>query len=113
MPESGFRPLENKLDMDQTLALLRDVTTGADDGELYLERRRSEVISFDDGHVKTASYDATEGFGLRAVKGETAGYAHSSEVTEAAIKRAAKTVRLAVGDFFCHRGRRCWTVVPA
>ncbi len=98
MPNSGFRPLENKLDMDQTLVLLRDVTTGADDGELYLERRRSEVIAFDDGVVKTASYDASEGFGLRAVKGETAGYAHSSEVSEAAIKRAAQTVRLAIGD---------------
>lgn len=98
MPDTGFRPLENKLDMDQTLALLRDVTTGADDGELYLERRRSEVIAFDNGVVKTASYDASEGFGLRAVKGETAGYAHSSEVSEPAIKRAAQTVRLAVGD---------------
>ncbi len=98
MPDSKFRPLENKLDMDQTLALLREVTTGADDGELYLERRRSEVISFDDGVVKTASFDASEGFGLRAVKGETAGYAHASEVSETAIKRAAQTVRLAVGD---------------
>ena len=36
---------------------------------------------FDDGRVKTASYDATEGFGLRAVRGETAGYAHSTELS--------------------------------
>lgn len=107
MPESGFRPLENKLDLDQTLALLRDVTDGADDGELYLERRRSEVIAYDDGCVKTASYDATEGFGLRAVKGETTGYAHASEVSEAAIKRAAQTVRLAVGD-----GGGTWAQAP-
>ena len=98
MSENSFRPLENKIDMDQTLALLRDVTDGADDGELYLERRRSEVLVFDDGHVKTASFDASEGFGLRAVKGMTTGYAHSSEISETAIRRAAKTVRLAVGD---------------
>jgi TldD protein len=53
---------------------------------------------FDDGRVKTASYDASEGFGLRAVKGETAGYAHSTEISEAALKRAVETARLAVGD---------------
>ena len=72
-------------------------TDGADDGELFLERRRSESLVFDDNRLKTASYDASEGFGLRAVKGETTGYAHSTELTEAALKRAAETARLAVG----------------
>ena len=52
---------------------------------------------FDDGRLKTASYDASEGFGLRAVNGETAGYAHSTEISEAALTRAAETARLAVG----------------
>jgi len=73
-------------------------THGADDGELFLERRRSEVLSFDDGRVKTASFDASEGFGLRAVRGETAGYAHSSTIDEHALRRAVATTRLAVGD---------------
>jgi TldD protein len=36
---------------------------------LFLERRRAEALVFDDGRVKTASYDASEGFGLRAVNG--------------------------------------------
>ncbi|WP_456385848.1 metalloprotease TldD [Profundibacter sp.] len=108
MPKNTYRPLEDKLDMDQTLSLLRDVTDGADDGELYLERMRSEVLVFDDGRIKTASYDASEGFGLRAVMGETTGYAHSTEVTCAAIKRAAQTVRLAVGD-----GGGTWAEAPA
>ena len=35
-------------------------------GRLFLERRRSEALVFDDGRVKTASYDAAEGFGLSA-----------------------------------------------
>jgi predicted Zn-dependent protease len=47
---------------------LREATDGADDGELFLERRRSEALVFDDGRVKNASYDAAEGFGLRAVR---------------------------------------------
>ncbi len=92
-----FRPFETSLDPERAATILRDASDGADDGELFLERRRSESLVFDDGRLKTASYDASEGFGLRAVRGETAGYAHSTEISEAALRRAAETARLAVG----------------
>ena len=98
MSSTRFRPFDTDLDQDRALLLLREATAGADDGELFLERRRSEALVFDDGRVKTASYDASEGFGLRAVRGETAGYAHSSTLTESALKRAVETARLAVGQ---------------
>ena len=99
MSDTGsFRPFETMIDEGRALALLREAVAGADDGELFLERRRSEMLSWDDGRVRTASYDASEGFGLRAVRGETAGYAHSTEISEAAVKRAVETARLAVGD---------------
>jgi TldD protein len=93
-----FRPFDSHLDEAAALKLLQVATEGAEDGELFLERRRSEALVFDDGRVKTASYDAAEGFGLRAVKGDVAGYAHSTEISEAALKRASETARLAVGD---------------
>ena len=64
--------------------LLGDALAGADDGEIFMERSESEAFVFDDGRLKSASYDATEGFGLRVVAGETAGYAHASEISEAA-----------------------------
>ena len=95
---SPFQPFETMLDEGQALSLLRDAVAGADDGELFLERRKAEMLAFDDGRVKTASYDASQGFGLRAVRGETAGYAHSSEINEHSLKRAVETARLAVGD---------------
>ena len=98
MSSEAFRPFETALDQDTALRHLRDATAGADDGELFLERRRSEVLSFDDGRLKTASFDASEGFGLRAVHGETAGYAHSTTLEEKALKRAVETARLAVGS---------------
>ncbi|WP_425051995.1 metalloprotease TldD [Psychromarinibacter sp. S121] len=98
MTDVPFRPFETALDEENALSHLRAAVSGADDGELFLERRRSESIVFDDGRVRSASYDATEGFGLRAVRGETAGYAHSSEISENALKRAVETARLAVGD---------------
>ncbi|MEK6216755.1 MAG: metalloprotease TldD [Boseongicola sp.] len=95
---AAFHPFETALDESRALALLREAVAGADDGELFLERKRSEVLSFDDGRVRTASYDAAEGFGLRAVRGEAAGYAHSTEINDASLKRAVATARLAVGD---------------
>jgi TldD protein len=66
---------------------------GCDDGELFLEYRQSEAIGLDDGRIKSASFDTTQGFGLRAVSGEATGYAHASELTEAALSRAGETVR--------------------
>ena len=97
MTETPFRPFESHLDAAASLRILRDATAGAEDGELFLERRRSEAIVLDDGRIKTASYDASEGFGLRAVRGEVAGYAHSTEISEKALRRASETARLAVG----------------
>ena len=98
MAHDIFRPFETNLDHDTALSLLREAVVGADDGELFLERRRSEVLAYDDQRIRTASYDASEGFGLRAVRGEVAGYAHSTTLDEHALKRAVATARLAVGD---------------
>ena len=97
MDAPRFAPFETHLDEARALARLRDALTGAEDGELFLERRRSEVITLDDRRIRTASYDASEGFGLRAVKDDVAGYAHSTEISEAAIARAAATARLVIG----------------
>jgi TldD protein len=73
--------------------VVADALKGADDGELFLEYRQSESFVFDDGRLKNAAFDTTQGFGLRAVAGEATGYAHASELSEAAIKRAAATVK--------------------
>jgi TldD protein len=75
--------------------ILGEALTNADDGELFVERSESESFLWDDGRLKSANYDATEGFGLRVVAGETAGYAHAAEISEAAIRRAASSASLA------------------
>ena len=76
----------------QIREVLADTLNGADDGELYLEQSESEALVFDNGRLKTASYNADRGFGLRAVAGEASGYAHASDLSEAALKRAASAV---------------------
>ena len=83
------------IDLATAERLLGQALAGADDGEIFLERSESEAFVFDDGRLKSASYDSTEGFGLRVVAGETAGYAHSSEISAAAIGRAATSAALA------------------
>src|ERR1700730_12836062 len=73
--------------------IVAEALADMDDGELFLEYSQSESLAFDDGRIKSASFDTTQGFGLRALSGEAAGYAHASELSEAAIRRAAATVR--------------------
>ena len=78
-------------DLAAATRTLSDAVSGADDGELYVERARSESFVFDDGRLKSAAFDTGQGFGLRVVAGEATGYAHASELTESAIARAAET----------------------
>src|SRR6478736_3358367 len=84
---------EAGMDRGRVQRLVDESLKDADDGELFLEYRQSETFSFDDGRLKAATFDTTQGFGLRAVAGEATGYAHATDISEEAIKRAAATVR--------------------
>lgn len=94
----SFSPFDDALDADRALSILKNATDGADDGELFIERGRSETLVYDDGRLRNAGYGAEQGFGLRVVRGEVTGYAHSTELTEAALRGAADMARLAVGQ---------------
>lgn len=72
-------------------AVVTECLHTADDGELFIEQRQTESFVFDDGRLRSASFDESEGFGLRSVSGETAGYAHSTDLSLASLKRAAQT----------------------
>ncbi len=81
------------LDQGEVERIVREALEGCDDGELFLEYRQSESMLLDDGRIKSANFDSSQGFGLRAVAGEASGYAHSSDLTEGALQRAADAVR--------------------
>jgi TldD protein len=87
------------LDRDEARQQLARGLEGADDGELFLEYRQSEMLHFDNGRLKQATYDTAQGFGLRAVKDEAVGYAHASDLSPAAIARAADAVRAVKGGY--------------
>ena len=72
--------------------LLSNTLRHSDDGELFFEYEQSESFIFDDGILRSANFDTNQGFGLRAIHDQTVAYALSSELSEKAINRAAKTV---------------------
>src|SRR4249920_1460308 len=90
------------LDRGKVRQLIGRGLDGADDGELFLEYRQAEALTFDNGRLKQATYDTVQGFGLRAVKDEAVGYAHASDVSDAAITRAAEAVRAVKGGHSGH-----------
>ena len=90
----GLLYRDGQLDPDGALRLTKAALSGCDDGELYLQYRATEAFGFDDGRLKTADYSTDKGFGLRGVSGETTGFAHANEISQAAITRAAQTLAL-------------------
>jgi TldD protein len=87
------------LDRDDVRRHLLRGLEGADDGELFLEYCQTEMLAFDNGRLKQATYDTSQGFGLRAVKDEAVGYAHASDLSDAALARAADAVRAVKGGY--------------
>jgi TldD protein len=87
------------LDRDATRREIARGLEGADDGELFLEYGQTEALGFDNGRLKQATYDTSQGFGLRAVKDDAVGYAHSSDVSLPALIRAADAVAAVRGGY--------------
>lgn len=88
------RFLYRSLDPEGARGLAAKHLSGHEDGELYLQYAASEAFGFDDRRLKTADYHTSSGFGLRGVTGETTAFAHANEISEAAIERAATTLKL-------------------
>ena len=83
-----------QLDPDEAKALAAETLRDCEDGELYLQFIATESFVFDDGRLKTCDYSRDAGFGLRGVSGEMTGFAHASEISASAIRRAGETLRL-------------------
>ncbi len=71
---------------------LGEALAGCEDGELFAEYVQSEGLVFDNGRLKAGNFSTEQGFGLRAVTGDISAYAHSGELSLAALKRATDAV---------------------
>lgn len=105
-----FSPVavEAGLDVERLRVMTADALLAMDDGELFLERRHEEQLTYEDGRLKVARRDLRQGFGLRAVAGERVGFATGDRLDEAALAQAASTVQAVAGG---HAGRE--NVAPA
>lgn len=90
MVDSCFFNQQNK---DFYQNIVTSTLEGFDDGELYLQESHSEMVLFDDKRVSNASFNISKGFGFRGVIGELSSYAHSSDFSEASLKKAAEVVK--------------------
>jgi TldD protein len=64
--------------------------TGGDFAELFVEDRRSSSARLDDGRVEELTSGRDRGAGIRVVRGETTGFAHTSDLTEEGLSAAAE-----------------------
>ena len=82
LPTHSPVALANGLDPDRLSALTADGLLAMDDGELFLEARHEEQLTFEDGRLKVAGREARAGFGFRGVAGERVGYASGDRLEE-------------------------------
>ena len=87
--------------------VLNDTLHRMDDGELYLQSFQFDSLVLSDGRLSSANFSTGVGFGLRAVKNDLAGFAHSNDLDERALRRAADAVSIAGGH-----GGGTWDVSP-
>ncbi len=69
--------------------------TGGEFAEVFVEDRRSSSALLDDGKVEELTSGRTRGAGIRVVVGETTGFAHTSDLSEAGLAKAARAAAAA------------------
>ena len=74
------------------------VRTGAEFAEVYAEDKRTTAASFDDGKVEQVNSGRDRGAGIRVVKGDTTGFAHTSDLSEAGLLAAARAAAAAASS---------------
>jgi len=81
------------------------LSRGADFAEVFAEDRRGTAATLDDGRIEELSSGRDRGAGVRVVVGETTGYAHTADLTEAGLLAAAEAAAAVA-----HRGGSAQTV---
>ncbi|MCX7814497.1 MAG: metalloprotease TldD [Tepidimonas ignava] len=74
-------------------ALARIMGPGVDDADLYFQYTRSEGWSLEEGIVKTGSFSIDQGVGVRAISGDKTAFAYADDLSWAALREAADSVR--------------------
>ncbi len=76
-------------------ALATALQSGGEFAEIFAEDRRATGARLDDGRVEDLASGRDRGAGIRVVKGETTGFAHTSDLSEAGLRSAAQAAAAA------------------
>ncbi len=79
--------------IEQTLATA--LRTGADFAEVYAEDKRNTSVALDDGRIEQVTSGRDRGVGIRVIKGETSGFAHTSDLSADGLRAAASAAAAA------------------
>jgi TldD protein len=71
------------------------VRGGGEFAEIYAEDKRSTSIGLDDGRIEQVTSGRDRGAGVRVVAGDTTGFAHTADLTEAGLRAAAEAAAAA------------------
>jgi len=80
------------LNRNEAEQIVSETLNKCDDGELYLENSKSEILVLDDNKIKTTSYNTSLGYGLRAVTGDVTAYSHSNEISKHSLKESSNNL---------------------
>ena len=69
--------------------------TGGDFAEVFAEDRRTSSAVLDDGKVEELTSGRERGAGIRVVVGETTGFAHTADLSEEGLRKAAEAAAAA------------------
>ncbi len=71
---------------------------GGDYADVFCERRLGTSFRLQSGHIHESGLSVTQGVGIRVIVGESAGYAHSDDLSFEALQRAARIASLIARD---------------
>lgn len=91
---------------ESTIRRVLDVglARGSDFAEVFVEDRRSSSALLDDGKIEELTSGRDRGAGIRVVVGDSTGFAHTSDLTEAGLVAAARAA--AAASHAASAGRR-------
>src|SRR5512141_354676 len=72
--------------------------TGGEFAEVFAEDKRSTSAGLDDGRVEQVTSGRDRGAGIRVVKGDTTGFAHTADLSEAGLLAAAEAAAAAASQ---------------
>jgi TldD protein len=74
------------------------VRSGAEFAEVFAEDKRSTSAGLDDGRIEQVTSGRDRGAGIRVVKGDTTGFAHTADLSETGLLAAAQSAAAAASQ---------------